>query len=86
MKAERFLCAVGKVQMRVLKTKGEVGSDGHLRVDVPVKLPAGSIELVMILSNTSQSNGKKYDFSEVAGRLQWKGDAVREQRILRDEW
>ena len=30
--------------------------------------------------------GKPYDFSDLAGQLTWKGDAVAEQRILRDEW
>ncbi|MBV6511985.1 MAG: hypothetical protein FMNOHCHN_01474 [Ignavibacteriaceae bacterium] len=28
----------------------------------------------------------KYDFSDLAGKLTWKGDAVKEQRRLRDEW
>lgn len=28
----------------------------------------------------------KYDFSDLAGKLQWRGDAVAEQRRLRDEW
>ena len=28
----------------------------------------------------------KYDFSDLAGKLEWKGDAVTEQRRLRDEW
>ena len=71
--------------MRVLKTKGEVGSDGRFPVDIPVELPEGTIELVLVLGSTP-SNGARYDFSEIAGRLQWKGDAVREHRILRDEW
>ena len=29
---------------------------------------------------------KKYDFSQFAGKMEWKGDAVAEQRKLRDEW
>ena len=29
---------------------------------------------------------QKYDFSDIVGKLQWKGDAVAEQRRLRDEW
>jgi hypothetical protein len=29
---------------------------------------------------------KKYDFSDLAGKLRWSGDAVAEQRRLRDEW
>jgi hypothetical protein len=28
----------------------------------------------------------RYDFSALSGRLKWKGDAVEEQRKLRDEW
>ena len=72
--------------MQVLKTRGEIGTDGHLRVDVPVELPAGPIELVMVLGGATPSDGAKYDFSDLAGQLRWKGDAVREQRILRDEW
>lgn len=70
----------------VLKTKGEIGVDGRLRVDVPVELPAGPIELVVVLGGIAPSNGSKYDFSDLTGRLQWEGDAVREQRLLRDEW
>lgn len=33
-------------------------------------------------------NGKKslYDFSDLAGKLQWQGDAVAQQRRIRDEW
>jgi hypothetical protein len=27
-----------------------------------------------------------YDFSDLAGRLTWQGDAVTVQRTLRDEW
>jgi hypothetical protein len=27
-----------------------------------------------------------YDFSDLAGKLQWEGNAVEEQRLLRDEW
>ena len=29
---------------------------------------------------------KKYDFSDIFGKLQWEGDALAEQRKLRDEW
>ncbi|TAE58486.1 MAG: hypothetical protein EAZ76_04210 [Nostocales cyanobacterium] len=28
----------------------------------------------------------KYDFSDLVGRLNWRGDAVEIQRSLRDEW
>ena len=72
--------------MQVLKTKGEVGADGHLRLDLPVEFPAGPVELVLVLSTASPPDGAKYNFSDLVGRFQWKGDAVREPRKLRDEW
>ena len=72
--------------MQVVKTKGEVGSDGRLRLDVPVELPAGTVELVLVVGSTTQPNGQKYNFAEVVGKLQWPGDALAEQRKLRDEW
>ncbi|MDM8565749.1 hypothetical protein QUF74_08860 [Candidatus Halobeggiatoa sp. HSG11] len=28
----------------------------------------------------------EYDFSDVVGKLEWQGDAVKEQRTIRDEW
>jgi hypothetical protein len=27
-----------------------------------------------------------YDFSDLAGKLEWNGDAVAQQRLMRDEW
>ena len=72
--------------VQVVKTKGEVGSDGRLRLDVPVELPAGTVELVVVVSGTLPLNGSKYNFDGVVGKLQWQGDALQEQRKLRDEW
>jgi hypothetical protein len=72
--------------MQVLKTKAEVGSDGRLRLDVPVELPAGTVELVLVVSEPPRPNGSKFDFSGVVGRLEWQGDAVEKQRKLRDGW
>ena len=70
--------------MQVVKTKAEVGKDGRLRVDVPVELPAGAVELVLVVSTTPPRNGDI--FADVVGKLQWQGDALQEQRKLRDEW
>jgi hypothetical protein len=72
--------------MQVVKTKGEVGSDGRLRLDVPVELPAGTVELVLVVGASPQPNGSKYNFTGIVGRLEWQGDALKEQRKLRDEW
>lgn len=39
-------------------------------------------------SELSTKNGRqrKNDFSDLAGKLQWRGDAVAEQRRMRNEW
>ena len=29
---------------------------------------------------------RPYDFSDLAGALEWEGDAVTQQRLLRDKW
>ena len=70
--------------MQIVKTKGEVGADGRLRLDVPVELPAGAVELVLVVGSTPQPNGQKYDFDDLVGKLQWQGDALEEQRKLRN--
>ena len=70
--------------MQVVKTQGEVGPDGRLRLDVPVELPAGAVELVLVVGGSPRPNGSKYDFSDVVGKLQWQGDALEEQRKLRN--
>jgi predicted DNA-binding antitoxin AbrB/MazE fold protein len=35
---------------------------------------------------SASSEVKKYDFSDLLGTLSWKGDPVKAQRELRDEW
>lgn len=71
--------------MRTLKLKSHIGDDGHLRLDVPTNLPEGDVELVLVIESASTVKSH-YDFSDLAGQLRWTGDAVAEQRKLRDEW
>ena len=48
------------------------------------------LEYVKIVQTSTAvpKNGRKslYDFSDLAGKLQWQGDAVTQQRRMRDEW
>ena len=50
------------------------------------KLPAHAHVLITLLRQAEGAQSVKYDFSEIAGKLKWTGDAVLEQRNLRDEW
>ncbi|ELS04512.1 uncharacterized conserved small protein [Xenococcus sp. PCC 7305] len=43
-------------------------------------------EKIMKLVTSSEKSQFKYDFSDLAGKLNWQGDAVAMQRNLRDEW
>lgn len=49
-----------------------------------------SLDYVKIISEPTHQikNAPKptYDFSDLSGKLQWKGDAVAEQQMLRNEW
>jgi hypothetical protein len=42
------------------------------------------MKVIILVAENQKKN--KYDFSDVAGKLEWQGDAVKEQRKLRDEW
>lgn len=70
--------------MQIVKTQGEVGTDGRWRLDVPVELPAGPVELVVVVGGSPQPNGSKYNLAGVVGKLEWQGDALEEQRKLRN--
>jgi hypothetical protein len=73
--------------MQTLKLKSHVDPDGHLRLDVPTTLPTGDVELVLVIEPVPAAPPKAgYDFSDLAGRLRWSGDAVEQQRALRHEW
>ncbi|MBW4422715.1 MAG: hypothetical protein KME13_26500 [Myxacorys californica WJT36-NPBG1] len=74
--------------MQTLTLIGQIDANGHLRLDVPTQLPPGEVELVLVINPASSTPtaSHKYDFSDLAGTLQWRGDAIATQRTLRDEW
>jgi len=54
-------------------------------IDLPEQYHNRTIE-VIVLPLEKKEQSKKYDFSDIVGKLKWEGDAVVEQRKLRDEW
>lgn len=73
--------------METFNLIGAIDIDGHLRLDVSTQLPPGQVELVLVVHSKSQDKKpKRYDFSDLVGKLNWQGDAVAEQRALRNEW
>ena len=51
--------------------------------EVPKEYSAFACRVIVI---PVDENRQKYDFSDLVGKLHWNGDAVKEQRRLRDEW
>jgi hypothetical protein len=74
--------------MEVLKLTTEIDETGHLNINLPTNLEAGTVELVVVVNPATEKNKghKKYDFSDLGGKLSWQGDAVATQKKLRDEW
>ena len=56
--------------------------------DVPPYLAGHHRALVVVDDAPTQPvvAMKRYDFSDLVGRLKWRGDAVSEQRAQRDAW
>ncbi len=44
------------------------------------------MKVIILVSEKLIAKKQRYDFSDVVGKLEWQGDAVQEQRKIRDEW
>lgn len=56
----------------------------RISLDIPREFADYTFRVVLI--PIPRESNPKYDFSDIAGKLNWQGDAVEEQRRLRDEW
>ena len=74
--------------MEVLKLITTIDKSGYLSINIPTKLAAGLVNIVVVLNPVSLEvkPHPRYNFYDLVGRLSWRGDAVAIQRNLRDEW
>ncbi|MGF1937231.1 MAG: hypothetical protein RM347_023085 [Nostoc sp. ChiQUE02] len=74
--------------MEVFQLTTTVDASGHLHLDIPTQLAPGQVNIVVVLNQVASEKIQKsdYDFSDLAGKLVWEGDALAMQRVLRDEW
>ena len=56
----------------------------RISVDIPVEYRSYSFQVILV--PLEEERKPKYDFSDLVGKLEWNGDAVKEQRKMRDEW
>lgn len=70
------------MQQLVLKIK-----ESHYQLFLKFLKTLDYVKIVQPVSTPpSKPEPPRYDFSDLAGKLEWKGDAVHQQRLLRDEW
>jgi hypothetical protein len=55
---------------------------------ISISIPPGFIDMdIEVLAfPVERKETTTYDFSGLSGRLKWSGDAVKQQREMRDEW
>lgn len=58
-----------------------------LVIDLPMEYKGHKVEVIVLpLDEPGKPTEKKYDFSQFFGKMNWEGDALAEQKRLRDEW
>lgn len=61
--------------------------NGRIKGSEVGKIPDHAHVLITLLGSLEDKQKcGTYDFSGLAGKLKWRGDAVKVQRALRDEW
>ena len=70
------------------ETIDAIYENGVLRPLRRLSMPDGQRVRLSVESDPDEGvgTGASYDFSDLVGRLTWKGDALAEQKRLRDEW
>jgi hypothetical protein len=70
--------------MDTIILKKRTKPDGKLNIEYQTGYPDMDIEVVLkIIESPKQT---KMDFSDIIGQLDWKEDALAEQKKLRAEW
>ena len=81
--------------MITINVRKRTSENGHLLLDVSTNIIGKEVEVVLVIqenenvvvnNNEDSISKKKFDFSHLYGKLQWKGDALSEQKKLRKEW
>ena len=72
--------------MKTVKLITTSDNDGHLKIDIPTTFANQTIKVHIEMTLISPKKHVPHDFSDLAGKLKWTGNAIAEQRHLRDEW
>ena len=80
--------------MITINVKKKTNAKGRLVIDVNTQLIEKDVDVVLVIqekeskpnSKSSQKEKDKFNFSDLYGKLEWKGNALAEQRKIRAEW
>jgi len=67
--------------MKAIKQIKKV-KNNKVTLNLPPEFEGQEAEIIVI----SHEIKKEYNFNDLTGKLEWKGNAVKEQRKLRNEW
>jgi len=71
--------------MEVHQTRTAIGEDGRLRLEVPCHLPAGTIDVIVIVAPVSPAKEVRFRDYVGVGKEIWEGiDAQEYVNVLRD--
>ncbi|MCB1190378.1 MAG: hypothetical protein H7A23_22205 [Leptospiraceae bacterium] len=71
--------------MEVIKLTQETDSNGNLALTIPTEQKSCKLEVIVVISS-KETPKKKPPIDKYFGKLKWQGEALTEQRRLRDEW
>ena len=72
--------------MQIHRIHSRTDTQGTLHLTIPSLQANEETDVVVIIEESKKPVERTFDFSKLAGRLIWRGDAVAAQRELRDEW
>ena len=58
-------------------------------IEIPAQysqLYSKHLRVILLIGEKTKKTNQTYNFSDIVGKLEWQGDAVQEQRKIRDEW
>jgi hypothetical protein len=61
-------------------------SSNPISISLPKEYENRKLEVIVLPLDNIPSTQKKFDFSDLVGNLEWEGDALAEQKKLRNEW
>ncbi len=70
------------ISVRGVYRKGAIRLDEKVTIDKDIPVIVTFLEDI----KDTKTPDKKYHFSDLAGKLEWKGNPVAQQRKIRDEW